>query len=124
MTNFLFHCIDLTDFIVYSYVATQVQNILLMAIFNHTHFKLNILSIMPTSIAVLMFKFCRMKKRIPCRLVVGCGSCGMCLYCTLPGVQVTAGLGFFLCSGQFCIIVKIVTPCSARLSLPCRSLVG
>ena len=30
----------------------------------------------------------------------------------------------FLHSGHLCIIVKIVTPCSIRLSLPCGSLVG
>ena len=43
-----------------------------------------------------MFKYSiyRMQKRIPSRLV--CGSFGMCLDCTLPGVQVTAGLVFFL----------------------------
>ena len=38
-------------------------------------------------------KYGRMQKRIPSRLV--CGSCGVCLDCTLPGDQVTAGMGFF-----------------------------
>ena len=46
----------------------------------------------------LMIKYSRMQKEIPSRLV--CGSCVACLDCTLPGVQVTAGLGFFLHSGH------------------------
>ena len=41
----------------------------------------------------LMFKYGRMQKKISSRLV--CGSHGVCLDCKLPGVQVTAGLGFF-----------------------------
>ena len=45
----------------------------------------------------------------------------------MPGVQVTAGLGFFLhsCHLSNCEdSVKIVTPCYTRPSLSCRSLVG
>ena len=41
----------------------------------------------------LMCKYGRMQKKISPRLV--CGSHGACLDCMLPGVQVTAGLGFF-----------------------------
>ena len=40
-----------------------------------------------------MFKFGRMHKKVPPRLV--CGSHGACLDSMLPGAQVTAGLGFF-----------------------------
>ena len=40
-----------------------------------------------------MIKYGRMQREIPSELV--CGSCGACLDCMLPGVQVTAGLGFF-----------------------------
>ena len=46
------------------------------------------------SLETLMFNYGRMHKNIPPRLV--CGSRGACLDCMLPGVQVTAGLGFFL----------------------------
>ena len=45
-----------------------------------------------------MFKYGRTQKKAPPQLV--CGSCGACLDCVLPGVQVTAGLGFFLCSSR------------------------
>ena len=45
-----------------------------------------------------MIKYSRKQKEIPSRLV--CGSCGVCLDCTLPRVQVTTGLGFFLYSGH------------------------
>ena len=45
----------------------------------------------------LMFKYGRMQKKI-----LVCGSHGACLDCMLPGVQVTAGLGFFLCSSHLC----------------------
>ena len=41
-----------------------------------------------------MFKYGRMQRKIPSLLV--CGSRGACLDSMLPGVQVTAGLGFFL----------------------------
>ena len=41
----------------------------------------------------LMCKYGRIQKKISPRLV--CGSHGACLDCMLPGVQVTAGLGFF-----------------------------
>ena len=46
----------------------------------------------------LMFKYGRMEKKIPSRLV--CGSSGACLHCMLPGVEVSAGLGFFLSSSD------------------------
>ena len=39
-----------------------------------------------------------MRKGNPSRSV--CGSCGVYLDCVLPGVQVTAGLGFFLHSSH------------------------
>ena len=42
-----------------------------------------------------MFKYGRMKKEILFWLV--CGAHGACLDCLLPGVEVTAGLGFFFC---------------------------
>ena len=42
----------------------------------------------------LMFKYGRMQKKIPSRLV--CGSSGACLDCMLPGVQGTTGIGYFL----------------------------
>ena len=45
-----------------------------------------------------MFKYGRMQKKIPPQLV--CGSHGACLDSMLPGVQVTAGLGFFLRSSR------------------------
>ena len=45
-----------------------------------------------------MFKYGRKERKLPFRLV--CGSHGACLDCMLPGVQVTAGLGFFLCSSH------------------------
>ena len=45
-----------------------------------------------------MFKCGRIQKKVPPQLV--CGSHGACLDSTLPGVQVTAGLGFFLCSSR------------------------
>ena len=45
-----------------------------------------------------MFKYGRMQKKIPSWLVHG--SCGACLDCMLSGAQVTAGLGFFLCSNH------------------------
>ena len=47
-----------------------------------------------------MVKYGRMQKKISPRLV--CDSHGTCLDCMLPGVQVTAGLGFFLRSSQLC----------------------
>ena len=40
-----------------------------------------------------MFKYSRMQKKIPSRLV--CGSRGAYLVNMFPGVQVTAGLGLF-----------------------------
>ena len=46
-------------------------------------------------INVLLFKYSRMHKKIAPQLV--CGSRGACLDSMLPGVQVTTGLGFFLC---------------------------
>ena len=42
---------------------------------------------------MIKYSYSRMQKEIPSQLV--CGSCGACLDCTLPGVQVTAGLGLF-----------------------------
>ena len=54
-------------------------------------------------IMVAMFKYGRMQERIPSRLV--CGFCAMCLDCTLPEVEVTAGLGFFLRSCHLSVIV-------------------
>ena len=42
-------------------------------------------------------KYGKTQKKIPPGLV--CGSRGACLDSVLPGVQVTARLGFFLCSG-------------------------
>ena len=45
-----------------------------------------------------MFKYGRMQKKIPPRLV--CGSHGACLDSMLPGVQVTVRLGFFLYSSH------------------------
>ena len=53
-----------------------------------------------------MFKYSRMQRKNPSRLV--CGSCSTSLDCTLLGVQVTAGLGFFCVQAIY--IVKIVTP--------------
>ena len=44
-----------------------------------------------------MFKYGRMQRKIPSRLV--CGSRDACLDCVLPGVQVTFGLGFFFTAG-------------------------
>ena len=41
-----------------------------------------------------MFKYGRMQKKVPSWLV--CDSHGACLDYMLPGVQVTAGLGFYL----------------------------
>ena len=46
-----------------------------------------------------MFKYSRMQKKIPTRLV--CGSRGACLVNMLPGVQVTAGLGYFSVFSSF-----------------------
>ena len=43
-----------------------------------------------------MFKYGRMQKGFPSVRLLVCGSCGVCLDCTLPEVRVTAGLGFFL----------------------------
>ena len=57
----------------------------------------------------LIFKYGRIQKRIPPQLV--CGFHGACLDCMLPGVQVTAGLGFFSVFKSFIVIGKIVTPC-------------
>ena len=45
-----------------------------------------------------MFKHDRMQKKNCLWLV--CGSCGVCLDCMLPGIEVTAGLGFFLHSNS------------------------
>ena len=45
-----------------------------------------------------MFKYCRMEREIPSRLV--CGSHGAHLDSTLFEVQVTAGQGFFLHSSH------------------------
>ena len=42
--------------------------------------------------------YVRMQKKFPFRLV--CGFRGACLDCMLPGIQVTAGLGFFLYSSH------------------------
>ena len=86
-----------------------------------------------------MFKYSRIQKKIPPQLV--CGSHGTYLDCMLPGVHVTTGLGFssvLMLPGahvtaelefssvfkSFIVMVKIVTPCFNRPSLPSRSLVG
>ena len=53
----------------------------------------NCMEIYYTTEKSLMIKYSRMQKEISSRLVSG--SCGACLDCTLPGVQVTAALGFF-----------------------------
>ena len=45
-----------------------------------------------------MFKYGRMQKKIPSKLV--CASRGACLDSMLLGVQVTTGLGFFLHSSH------------------------
>ena len=47
-----------------------------------------------------MFKYVRMQKKISFQLV--CGSYIACLDYMLPGVQVTAGLKFFLHSSHLC----------------------
>ena len=62
-----------------------------------------------------MFKYSRMQKRIPSRLV--CGSFGVCLDCTLPGFKSPLGWDFFLCSCH-------LSNCEDSDSLPCESLVG
>ena len=69
-----------------------------------------------------MFKYGRMQKKIPPQLV--CDSHSTCLDCMLPGVQVTAGLGFCSVFKSFEVIVKIVTPCFNKPRFLCRSLVG
>ena len=63
----------------------------------------------------LMFKYGKMQKVIPSQLV--CGSCGMCLDCTLPGVQVTAGLGLF-CAQNHLSDCGDSNPCSKRPAGP------
>ena len=46
-----------------------------------------------------------MQKKIPPRLL--CGSCGACLVINiLPGVQVTAGLGFFSVLSSFSEVIR------------------
>ena len=50
----------------------------------------------------LMFKYGRMQKKIPSRLM--CGSRGLCLDYMLPGVQVTAGLGYFSVFKSSCLV--------------------
>ena len=47
-----------------------------------------------------MFKYGRMQKKIQSRLV--CGSHDAYLDCMLLGVQVTAELGFYMCSSCLC----------------------
>ena len=47
---------------------------------------------------LLMFKYGKVQKRISSWLV--CGPCGAYLDYMLLGAQVTAGLGFFLCSSH------------------------
>ena len=57
----------------------------------------------------LLYMYSWMQNKIPSQFV--CGSSGACLEYVLPGVQVTAGLGFFLRSshlGQS--ILSIVIP--------------
>ena len=56
-----------------------------------------------------MFKCGRMQNGIPPQSE--CGYCGACLDCTLPGVQVTAGLEFFLHSNN-------LSDCEDNDSLP------
>ena len=48
----------------------------------------------------LIFKYGRMQKKISSQLVSG--SHGTSLECMLPGVELTAGLGIFLCSSHLC----------------------
>ena len=48
-----------------------------------------------------MFKYGRMQKKIPPRLV--CGSRGACLDSMLPRVQITARLGFFIRSSRLSV---------------------
>ena len=50
-----------------------------------------------------MFKYDRMQSKIPTWLV--CGSNGVCVDCMLLGIQVTAGLEFFLCGNHLIIIM-------------------
>ena len=45
-----------------------------------------------------------------------CGSHGACLDCMLPGVQVTAGLGFFLCSSHLSDSKDIDSPALTGLA--------
>ena len=66
-----------------------------------------------------MLKYGIMYKKISSRLV--CGSHDTCLDCMLPGLEVTAGLGFF-CVQVIYVTVKIVPPCFNRPSLLSRSL--
>ena len=47
-----------------------------------------------------MFKYGRMQKKVSSRLV--CDSHDACLDSMLPGIQVTAGMGCFLCSSHLC----------------------
>ena len=68
----------------------------------------------------LMFKYGRMQRKIPSRL--GCGTHGMCLDSILVGVQVIAGLKFFLQSSH--LVCEDSDPLLYRLQPPCRYLVG
>ena len=76
-----------------------------------------------------MFKYGRIQKRIPSWLV--CGSYGMCLDCTLPGVQVATGLGFFLhsnnlidCEDSDSLVLRSQTAFSFRLGMAKKGLVS
>ena len=73
-----------------------------------------------------MFRYGRMQKKIPLRLV--CGSRGACLVNMLPGVQVTTGLGFFTVFSSFSQVISSKTVTALLLvgtcSLPAGSLVG
>ena len=44
---------------------------------------------------ILLFELCSIQSFLYENRFV-CGSCGTCLDCMLPGVQVTTGMGFFL----------------------------
>ena len=74
----------------------------------------------------LIFKYGRMQKKIPSRLV--CGSHGTCLDCMLPGVQVTTGLEFCSAFKSFNSSDLVYSEDSDsllyRLWPSCRSLVG
>ena len=71
----------------------------------------------------LMFKYGRMQKETPSWLVCGSRALVTCLHCTLPGVQVTAGLGFSAFTNHLSDNENSDSLFN-RPSLLCRSLVG